>query len=78
MCVHDIHAHELLGVDAVGLVQHHADLLVVGPQRSNRPLEFVADVQLVRVKQQDNQVWAPQHGTERECVGVSECVCESV
>lgn len=51
-----VHTHKLLVVNLVGLVQHHADLLVAVLEGRQRALELVADVKLVRVKQKEDQV----------------------
>jgi hypothetical protein len=44
----------LLRVDLVRFVEHDADLVILPPQRPDDPLELVRDVQLVRVKEQQD------------------------
>ena len=48
--------HQLLGLDLVGLVQHHADLVLMVLERLDDFRELVGDVQLVGVKEQDDAV----------------------
>lgn len=52
----DLHAHELLLVDHIRLIQDHPDLLLMTLQRMDSSLEFVRDIQLVGVKQQQDQI----------------------
>ena len=49
-----VHAHQLLVVHHVRLVQHDPDLVVVAPQRLDAAPKLVTDVQLMGVKQQQN------------------------
>mmetsp|Transcript_27521 Transcript_27521/g.80687 ORF Transcript_27521/g.80687 Transcript_27521/m.80687 type:complete len:444 (-) Transcript_27521:429-1760(-) len=53
-----VDAQQLLAVDGVRLVEHDADLVVVPLERLDRLLELVRDVQLVRVKEEENHVGA--------------------
>lgn len=50
--------HQLLRADLVGFVQHHAHLVLVVLQSSDHLGEFVGDVQLVGVEQEDDAVHA--------------------
>lgn len=60
--------HQLLSADLVGLVQHHAHLVLVVLQSSDHLGELVGDVQLVGVEQEDDAVHALrkplQHGSK--------------
>ena len=51
-----VDSHQLLVVHHVCLVQHNPDLVVVTSQGLNAPSEFIADVELVGVKQKQNPV----------------------
>ena len=51
-----VDSHQLLVVHHVGLVQHNTDLVVVTSQSLNAPSEFIADIELVGVKEQDDAV----------------------
>jgi len=53
-----VHPHELLGADLVGLVQHHAHLVLMVLECPDHLGELVRDVQLVGVEQQDDAVHA--------------------
>lgn len=48
--------HQLLSVDLVRLVQHHAHFVLVVLQRSDHLGELVGDVELVGVEQEDDAV----------------------
>ena len=48
--------HQLLVCHHVGLVEADPDLVVMGPDRLDRVLELVRDVELVSVEQQDDAV----------------------
>lgn len=50
------HAHELLLLDLIGLIEDYTNLLVVISQGCDCSLELVADIQLVRIKQQDDKI----------------------
>ena len=49
-----VHAHQLLVIHHVGLVQHDPDLVVVAPERLDAAPKLVTDVQLVGVEQKQN------------------------
>ena len=51
-----VDSHQLLVVHHVCLVQHNPDLVVVTSQGLNAPSEFIADVELVGIKQKQNPV----------------------
>ena len=51
-----VDAHQLLRVHLVGLVQHHADLVVLAPEGLDGLRELVRDVQFVSIKEQDDPV----------------------
>lgn len=53
----DSHAHELLLLHGVGLVEDDTDFFVVIAKRRDGPLKFVGDVQFVRIEEEDDHVW---------------------
>ena len=53
-----VDTHQLLGVHLVGLVEDHADLVVLPAERLDGLRELVGDVQLVGVEQEDDPVHA--------------------
>mmetsp|Transcript_27342 Transcript_27342/g.89497 ORF Transcript_27342/g.89497 Transcript_27342/m.89497 type:complete len:466 (+) Transcript_27342:463-1860(+) len=53
-----IDAEELLGVDGVSFIEDDAHFIVVSAQRRDDGFEFVGDVELVRVEEEQNDVAA--------------------
>jgi hypothetical protein len=51
-----VDAHQLLMVHHVRFVEHDSDFVVVPSKRFNTATELVRDVQLVRIKKQNNSV----------------------
>ena len=50
-----MHAH-LLWTNLVRLVEHNADFICVVAQRGDHAFELIADVQLVRVEEEEDEV----------------------
>jgi hypothetical protein len=69
-----VDAHQLLRGHLVGLVQHDADLVVLALERLDGGLELVADVELVRVEEEEDEVCALREplGHLDEVVGAPE------
>mmetsp|Transcript_7146 Transcript_7146/g.15480 ORF Transcript_7146/g.15480 Transcript_7146/m.15480 type:complete len:290 (+) Transcript_7146:548-1417(+) len=62
-----IHSDEVGSVDLVGLVQHTPDLICVRTQNLHHLLEFIRDVELVRIESEQNQIGPGSHPGSYGC-----------
>ena len=60
-------SHELLTINLIRLVENTANFVLVSFENINGTLEFVGDIQLVGVKQQDNQIGSLSTQKSRQC-----------
>lgn len=66
-----VHPHQVLGGDAVGLVEDEADLGLASLHLPEEHFEFPTHVQLGRVKDQENQIGSVNEPLAHLTVGVT-------